>query len=387
MFLALKEMKKEKSRFFLIISIVVLISYLVYFLIGLAYGLAVDNTTAVDLWKADQIVLTKSSNKNISSSMMNKEDIINALGDTNYSLINLGRSSAYINGDESDDKTISIAVIGTDKDSKIAPQILEGKMWSKNGEAVASISLKEEQGLKLGDTIKVAMNNKDFKVVGFTNEAKFNTSPAIYTDLKSASAASMIFTPEEKATDESVPKKDKGESNTSADTTSQATKSAPERVAGAIIYGNEKLDLAKDFEAISIKDFIVKIPGYYAQVLTFGLMIGFLVLITSIVLGVFLFIITIQKKQTFGIMKIQGISNGFISKSVILQTLIVTVIGLAIGLILTYLTKVFLPVSVPFKINVLFLISITLLMIITSLLGSLFSVKSVSKVDPLEVLE
>ena len=55
MFLALKEIKKEKSRFLLIISIFVLISYLVYFLLGLAYGLAVDNRTAVDAWMDNKL--------------------------------------------------------------------------------------------------------------------------------------------------------------------------------------------------------------------------------------------------------------------------------------------------------------------------------------------
>ena len=47
MYLALKEMKKEKGRYILIISIFLLISYLVYFLTGLSYGLAEDNKTAI----------------------------------------------------------------------------------------------------------------------------------------------------------------------------------------------------------------------------------------------------------------------------------------------------------------------------------------------------
>ena len=135
-----------------------------------------------------------------------------------------------------------------------------------------------------------------------------------------------------------------------------------------------------------IDEFINKIPGYYAQLLTFGLMIGFLIIIASIVLGVFLYIITIQKKETFGIMKIQGISNSYISRSVIIQTIIVSVIGLAIGMGLTYLTETFLPVTVPFNSNEVFYAVITVTMIITSLIGAIFSIRSVAKLDPLEVL-
>ncbi|RRC92161.1 ABC transporter permease [Erysipelotrichaceae bacterium OH741_COT-311] len=364
MFLALKEIKKEKGRFLLIISIVVLISYLVYFLLGLAYGLALDNTTAIYRLQAKKIILADGSNKNIQSSLIELETLQQELKGLDYSLINLGRSSAYINGQKDDRHTISLVIIGSESNAKIAPTILEGRAVMQDNEAVASISLKHEKDLAIGDTIKIAMNEKEFKVVGFTSEAKYNTSSVIYTDLENASAASMIF---------------------KADDTKEPIKIL-KRVSAAVIHTDEPITLTSNLEIISIQDFINSIPGYQAQILTFGLMIIFLVLISSIVLGVFLYIITIQKKQTFGIMKVQGISSSYISKSVLLQTLIVSVSGLFIGISLTYITQLFLPVRVPFKIDLLFIIAITLLMIFTTILGALFSVKSVAKVDPLEVL-
>ena len=65
MFLALKEMKKEKLRFIMIIVVTVLIAYLVYFLSSLAFGLAQINRTAVDYWNAEGVVLSKEANGNI----------------------------------------------------------------------------------------------------------------------------------------------------------------------------------------------------------------------------------------------------------------------------------------------------------------------------------
>lgn len=73
MFLAWKEIKYSKTRFALIIGVMVLVSYLVYFLTGLAYGLAQDNRTSVDKWEADAIVLTDESNTNINMSMLTFE--------------------------------------------------------------------------------------------------------------------------------------------------------------------------------------------------------------------------------------------------------------------------------------------------------------------------
>lgn len=450
MFLALKEIKKEKARFLLIISIFVLISYLVYFLLGLAYGLAVDNKTAVDQWNAKQIILASGSNNNISSSMIDQEELESNLSDIDYSLINLSRSAAYKNSSETEKNTIDIALIGLNPDSDIFPEIVEGEKISNDKDVIASSSLRDEEGLEIGDELKLAMNGSVFTIVGFTNDYKFNTSPVIYTKLKESSTASIIYKPmqedaqqqtneeissEEENAEEAIEETSKEqnsqetaeetskeqnsqvdeseESSTSSknqnessessqsetsesessqtteqevDQTSSATTTIPDRVSAAIISNEENIEIDGDYDIVSIEKFINKIPGYYAQLLTFGLMIGFLILIAAIVLGVFLYIITIQKKQTFAIMKIQGISNSFISKSVIIQTFIVSVVGLAIGLLLTYVTYYFLPNSVPFTPNIVYYLIITVLMIITAQIGAIFSVRSVAKVDPLEVL-
>ena len=55
MFLAIEEMRQNKLRYGLILGLLVLISYLVFFLTGLAYGLMQENRTAVDKWQADYV--------------------------------------------------------------------------------------------------------------------------------------------------------------------------------------------------------------------------------------------------------------------------------------------------------------------------------------------
>lgn len=51
MFLALKEIKREKLRYGLIISMIVLIAYLIFVLTSLALGLAQENTQVIDSWQ------------------------------------------------------------------------------------------------------------------------------------------------------------------------------------------------------------------------------------------------------------------------------------------------------------------------------------------------
>lgn len=404
MFLALKEIKKEKGRFLLIISIVVLISYLVFFLIGLAYGLAKDNTTAVEKWEAETVVLKSGTNSNILSSMMGVE-VLDDFKDYETSPVNIARSVGYIDGVETERNTVDLVLIGLHQDSKAYPDVIEGELPEDRSEVLGSITLKEENEIDIGDTIVLSMNDREFTITGFTEESKFNVSPVIYTDLNMASAAMMV-TPE-LDNESSLDQPEEGAENPEDSTEeneldpeeqpidggeeevpdSSNSSEVPERISGILLHENTNLSSDDDYDVLPINDFIIKLPGYLAQVLTFGLMIGFLILISTIVLGVFMYIITTQKKQTFGIMKVQGISNGYIAKSVVIQTFLVSLIGVAIGLGLTYLSEYFLPYTVPFKSNIYLYLIVSALIVIISLIGAIFSVKSVSKVDPLEVLD
>lgn len=53
---------------------IVLISYLVYFLSGLAFGLAQQNTQAIDSWQIQRVVLNKDANVNMSQSMLTTKE-------------------------------------------------------------------------------------------------------------------------------------------------------------------------------------------------------------------------------------------------------------------------------------------------------------------------
>lgn len=404
MFLALKEIKKEKGRFLLIISIVVLISYLVFFLIGLAYGLAKDNTTAVEKWEAETVVLKSGTNSNILSSMMGVE-VLDDFKDYETSPVNIARSVGYIDGVETERNTVDLVLIGLHQDSKAYPDVIEGELPENRSEVLGSITLKEENEIDIGDTIVLSMNDREFTITGFTEESKFNVSPVIYTDLNMASAAMMV-TPE-LDNESSLDQPEEGAENPEDSTEeneldpeeqpidggaeevpdSSNAQEVPDRISGILLHESTDLTSDENYDFLSIDDFIFKLPGYLAQVLTFGLMIGFLILISTIVLGVFMYIITTQKKQTFGIMKVQGISNGYIAKSVVLQTFLVSLIGVSIGLGLTFLSEYFLPYTVPFRSNIYIYLIVSVLIILISLIGAIFSVKSVSKVDPLEVLD
>lgn len=364
MYLALNEMKKNKKKFSLILLIIVLISYLVFFLSGLADGLSNDKVSAINLWKGKEVVLNKDSNKNITRSFVNYKDM-SEFKESDPSAISIVRQSAFINDLQGEDDLVNIVVMGVEKNSHVDPTIIEGNVPTNEYETVVSKDLVDEYNVKINDVLHLTKFDHSLKVVGISEASKYGNTPVVYTNLK---FTNDLY--EQMLHGKHVENKE-------------------DYVVNAFVLNKDNTNTItnKDLEVVGMKDFIKKLPGYYAEQLTFLLMIGFLIVISAIVLGVFLFIITLQKKMTFGIMKIQGISSSYIAKSVFAQTLLMALSGVLIGLLLTVLTGVSLPASVPFKINAMYFAIMSILLVGTSLLGALFSMHSVSKIDPLEALE
>lgn len=350
MFLALKEMKKEKRRYTLIIGIITLISYLIFFLLGLAYGLAKDNISAVEKWQAKSIVLSKGTNANLSSSVID-EKMVSNLSPDDYTLINLNRA---VTVSKNTDKTINLVLFGMDTQSKAFPEIIEGTLPKNNNEIIASSALKREHGFTIGDQITLTNSNKSYTITGFTDPVKYNVSSVIYTTRQ---AAQSVFVRDGFAS-------------------------------GIILYNDDVFSSFPDgYERLSINDFIMALPGYLPQLLTFSLMIGFLVLIGSTILSVFMYILTMQKLNVFAILKIQGVSNKVLSKSLLFQSFVIASVGVLLGVIFTLLTTLILPKTMPFQLNILFCASISFIMIIMTLLGAIFSMRSIKSIDPLFILD
>ncbi|MFA5421978.1 MAG: ABC transporter permease, partial [Bacilli bacterium] len=76
----------------------------------------------------------------------------------------------------------------------------------------------------------------------------------------------------------------------------------------------------------------------------------------------------------------------YIANSVVSQTFILTAIGIIIGLALTLLSGLFLAGIVPFAINILFYAVITASFFVFAIVGGLFSVRAVLKIDPLKAI-
>lgn len=355
MFLGINEIKHDKTRFILIVAVIALISYLTYFLTALAYGLATSYTQGIDKWNASGIVLQKDANNNVARSLLSAANYESIKG---VDKARLGVSLATVELDKKKD----VALFGVERSSFIAPNITEGRAIQSSTEVVASSELKLI-GLKLGETLKPKGSAIAYTVVGFTDHATFQTAPIVYFDLSQW----RIVTAE----------------------VSGMTSMRDAATISAVVTKHNAGKFAYDDTVMSwqsIRDFTFTLPGYSAQVATFGTMIGFLIFIASFMLAIFIYILTIQKKSLFGILKAEGVPNRYISRSVKAQIVILVVLGMAVGVTLTLLTGWGLAGKVPFLVQPLFFLAITTLFLLCAAIGGIASVRVVTKIDPVEAI-
>lgn len=354
MFLAINEMKHSKLRYALVIGVVFLIAYLVFFLTGLAYGLAQENRTAVDKWQADRILLSDEANGKLNMSMLTMDDYESVKAEDKAALAQFP-GIVYQKGKKN--QQIDVSFFGIEADEFLAPNLVKGRMFKNIGEVVVNDSLAKEDGLQVGDQLKVAGSKQTLKIVGFTDEAMYNVAPVIYMSL--ADFQEIRF--------------------------NQALPKEAQKINAIVVRGQTK-QVADNLEKVKISAFINDLPGYSAQNMTFAFMIGFLIVIAAIVIGIFIYILTMQKQAIFGVMKAQGISNFFIARSVFVQTAILAFVGIVLGLALTYLSSLVLPAAVPFAIFWGLYLAVSVGMWVIAILSAVFSVSTVVKIDPLQAI-
>lgn len=353
MFLAWNEIKKNKLRFALITGVLMLVAYLVFFLSGLATGLQSLNRESVDKWDATAILLTEDSDQSLYQSSMNIEEI-GKLNVENNAV--LGQISAIAsNGDAKE----NVSIFGIRPDEFLMPDITEGKPFNDRNEVVASDALKDS-GFAIGDELSISSSDEKVVITGFTNNARFNAAPVLYGDTE---------------TFQKVKFGDAAEKN-------------KEQINAIVAKDSniESLKAPEGYEWVEIETFINNLPGYTEQNLTLTFMIYFLFVISSVIVAIFLYVLTVQKISMFGVMKAQGISNLYLSRSVVAQTFLLAFIGTFIGFCLTTISGAFLPAAVPVSFDLGLMVVYGLVLIAVAVAGAVFSVWTIVRIDPLKAI-
>lgn len=367
MFLALRELRHSKARYTLIMVIMLLVSFLVLFVTGLAKGLAYANTSAVENMSANHYVVQGDADHKFRRSQLNEsnlQDVRSIVGKDNATPLSIQMST--ITATDLDTK-VDATFFAVDMTGQLAPSVVEGTAITNDTKGSVIVDRKlEESGIKIGSTISDQQTGMTWSVAGYVEDNSYSHTPVIYMNNQEWMEMNHQVSKE-------------GVTAESATFNVIALNANADQVTSL----QSKLD---NVDVITQKEAISSIPGYAEEQGSLLMMTVFLFLISGVVLAVFFYVITIQKTSQFGILKAMGTKTSYLARSVVGQVLILSVGSLAISLVLTVGMSMVLPESMPFRLNTSTMILTSCLFVAMSLIGSLISVLKVAKVDALEAI-
>lgn len=369
MYLAIREIRFAKGRYALIGAIMVLISFLVLFVTGLAQGLAYDNAASIKNMAATHFVLEQDSNHRFTRSQVNQEQVDQAgslAGQGNAEPLGVKMTTVSPSGETT---KVDVALFTVHPKGWLAPAVTEGTSLAElqQGQIIVDRKL-EESGVKIGTVLVDQASDKEWTVSGFVNDESFSHAPVVYL------------------TDEDWRELRGPARNAEGAASAQSPVYNAIAVKGADMDAERLASAVPGTEVITKSEAISAIPGYKEEQGSLLMMIAFLYVISAFVLAVFFYVITIQKTSQFGILKAIGTRNGYLAGSVTLQILLLSVGSLAISVLLVRLFESVLPASMPFQLGASTLTLTCVLFLAMSLAGSLFSVWKVTRIDALDAI-
>ena len=361
--IAFDELRHRKGQFALIGLIVTLVAYLVFMINALGAGLLEQAGSAVKRLDADALVFADNANLSLQQSELALETVAAI-----QSGPGVEESSAlgYVSVQPSlDPEKGPVAFLGFEADTISAPEVTAGRALQpgETGAVLADRRFLEERGAEIGDTVEVSSRLQlyAFEIVGEVDEGSFFFQNPLwgsiedwralkYGDDAQAPAATLVMV--------------SGEGDLVA--------SVPEDVPGT--------------EAATPAETFNSIPGVSAQQNTANAIQGFGLVIGATVIGVFFYVLTLQKVGQIGVLKAIGASSWFVFRQLLAQVMLISAIGLVVALPVTYLTVSTLSSSVPLLVEPRRIAVAMVLLLATAVVGVLFSGRRISTVDPLIAL-
>lgn len=376
-YLSLKEIQRNRGRFLLVGLVIALITLLVLFIAGLGEGLGNGNRQYLSKLDADLIVYLEKSDFLISASRLDRStsrkvervDGVEAAGN-----VAVSNTAILLPGNE----VLKVSLLGVEIGKPGDPKVIEGRAISSDQarEVVVDQNAVLRSGIKIGDeiTLRSVQGTQDefytLKVVGIVDGQFYSLVPSIFVSYYTW--------------DRVRPKSDAEVGN-------------PGSTVNVVVVRLENPDEAEavaqrlkeqlvNIEVADIRTAIQNVPGYSAQQGTIQTQGVFTLLIGVLVIGGFFQIQILQKVPQIGVLKAIGASNGVVGAAAVLQIVMVTVFGVAVGGLLTFLLSLGFPPTVPISFNGLTTaIAITALLVIGPA-GGLVSVFYAVRIEPLKAL-
>lgn len=359
--IAWNEITYQPKKFVLIEFLIATLMFMVVFLSGLTNGLAASVSAQIENYGDLTYVLSTDSEGVIPYSSVTEDDIeeLEDRGMSDYAGLVIQRAT-ITRGDDSN--TLDITYFATDhnEEATLEPTVIDSDVSAsglKENEIILDRAF-EDEGIRVGDQVIDKISEQALTVVAFAKNANYG-----YSDIGFVSSQTYAAM------------------RTATDPTYQWQ-------AQTVVTSNEIAaeDLPNRLTVADRQQVIDKIPGYKAQNLTLKMITWVLLVASSSILGVFFYILTLQKLRQFGVLKAIGMRMRAITYIQISQLTIISLIGVTIGLGLAALTAPFLPSSVPSVMTLSDTVTIAVSFVVTSILCGALSLLKIKKVDPIDVI-
>ncbi len=361
MMLALAEIRRSSGRFLSIIGALSLITFLVLTLSALSDGLFFGSTGSVRASSAQAYAFSADAEGSFVRSRLPVGDVAkyrDVDGVTSSAPVGVLLTSATANGEETD-----LAVFGIEPGSISAPTtIVNGRLPNAGENNVAAID-NRATGVGIGSTVTIG--KQSVEIVGITSESSYQLQPTLWTTVPTWAAMQADVRPETRGLPPGV-------SAVALELASGSTADSITALPGTSVLTAEEAALA--------------IPGVEQQRSTLNSIIYTTLLVAALVVALFFALIVLEKRDLFAALKALGTSTGKLGVSVIVQAVIASVVGVIIGAIASRLLGLVVPADVPTLFLTSTLIQISIFTVIASVLGAVFSLRRIAKIDPATAL-
>lgn len=375
-YLALKEVFRNKGRFLLVSLVIALITLLVLFIAALGEGLANGNRQYVANLDAQLVVFLEKSDFSISASRLDTNTArairrVDGVADA---------GPIYTSTTEivSLEEPLKVSLLGAEPGRPGMPKIIEGREF-RGGEArevVIDKNVALRTSIKIGDEIEIRSTQGTddqffkLKVVGMVDGQSYFFQPTMFVP----PATWELIRPQSEAD---------LNSDTPYPNIIAVKLQNPDQIE---LMQKRLLANVANIEVTDIQTTINNIPGYSAQQGTVQTQGFFTLLIGVMVIGGFFQIQVLQKVPQIGVLKAIGSSNGVVGWASVIQIIVVTAMGVAIGGGLTYLFSLGLPPTIPFVFNGVRSFAAIILLLLIGPFGGLVSIVYAVRIEPLKAL-
>lgn len=313
MFLALKEIRRAKGRFGLLIAAVALLMFLILTQQALQNGLITSFIGAIERQTAPVLVYSVDGQRTLQGSVITpplEEAIAGASGVADTGRIGQGTFTVTVGDDDQSDA----ALIGYEKPGLGGPdELSSGRMPDAPGEAVGSagdFALGDEVALVAGST------GPTLRVVGLAKDAQIQVTPTLFVAWDDYVSAARAANPD-------------------------ATTVLPSVIGARPADGisDDELavrinDASDQADALPRAEAAAETPGVADVQRSFSVIFLLFALVVPLVTGLFFLIITLQKARSLTLLRAIGAPAGVLVRSLMVQVVIVIGGGVLLGTLL-----------------------------------------------------